>query len=385
MSELRSEHDRSRVKEPVEVMFDGSSLTATTSDASATISINGHSVSASDVGEFLVIRGGRNFVIGAYRIVLMDADSNTWMLDRPCTTGAGAGMTGTLVSQEGRWHDPVPEYFDDELPDNPGQGEARQGVLEALNFVEPGILRSLAETCLKRALLDPASNDEHDWPGPFDELLWGHVKDAGRFVPPIEVVSGNLVPLEVAIVRWANDEPQHRWSLCGNDGQPLDWIADAAVQTLVYWLQRGRLPKNLRWENLDFHCYRSLDSEDAFEMLAMEQDFDAGAGYLRIAPEFGIDFSRLSDREQRAAKKEYKLLGQKQELTRMQRVSARYSEWYALQTFLGSKLREIRERELGTRRKAGIGTGVGDPQDPEDLSAIAHGIKTVADLVGFRR
>jgi hypothetical protein len=148
----------------------------------------------------------------------------------------------------------------------------------------------------------------------------------------------------------------------------------------------GRFLKTVRLENLDLHCYRSIDSEEALQMLALEQHFDVGAGFIRIAPEHGTDPSPLSYRGQRAAKQEYKLLGRKLGLTPMPRVSPRYFEWYALQMFLGFKLREIRERELQTPREEGItGLGVGDRSNPDDLSAISHGIKIVADLVGFRR
>jgi hypothetical protein len=44
----------------------------------------------------------------------------------------------------------------------------------------------------------------------------------------------NLAPLREAIKGWANDSPRRRWNLRDNDGAPLEWIASAAVQTLVY-------------------------------------------------------------------------------------------------------------------------------------------------------
>jgi hypothetical protein len=69
----------------------------------------------------------------------------------------------------------------------------------------------------------------------------------------------------------------------------------------------------------------------------------------------------------------------------MQRLSPRFFEWYVLQTFFGLKLSEIREREMVTTRNGDTGLGIGDLSDPNDLSAIIHGIKQVADLVGFRR
>ncbi len=367
-------------RDSIELIFDGLSVTATTSETSATISLRGYAVSTIDLGKLLAIRGGTNFVVGVYRIVSLDAGSNTWTLDRPCATGAGGGMMGKIVEQEGRWHEPVPEYFDQALPDNPGIGEARQRVLEALNLVQPRVLKSLAETCLKHELLAPQASGDHDWYGPVDFLLWGHLRDAGRFVPLPGVVFGNLKPLREAILRWAKDEPHGHWNLCDSEGEPLEWVADAAVQTLVYWEKNGRLPKNLRWENLDLHCYQSLDSEEAYLMFALEGHFDAGSGFIRVAPEQGSDFARLSNRAQRAAKREYKSLGEALGLTRMSSISARYFKWYAQRTFLKLKLREIRECELSL----GEG-GVGDYNNKDDLAAISHGIKRIADIIGFAR
>jgi hypothetical protein len=373
---------RSRGKNSTEVAFDGSNISATTRETSATISLKGYSVSGTDVGKVLVIRGGTNFIIGPYLIKSIDAASNTCTLDRLCTSGAGAGMTGKIVHQEGRWHRPVPEYYQADLPDNPGEGEARQRVLDALDVVEPSVLQSLAETCLKRTLLEPEVSADCDWPGPLDWLLWGHVRLAGQIEPsPGGVTYRNLQPLKDALTRWAKDEPQKRWNLCDSEGQPLDWIAEAAVDTLTWWQRKGHLPKRLRWVNLDLYCYRSLDSDEAVAMFEMERHFDAGSGYIRISPGDAPESSRLPDRAQRTAKKEYKTLGRALGLTRMQNVLARYFEWYALRTFLGLKLRKIREREL----QGGSGIGVGDPLDAHDLSAIAHGIKKVADLVGFQR
>ena len=360
-------------------IFDGSSTTAATRETSTTIVLKGYLVSASDIGKVLAIRGGTNFVIGPYLIVSIDSGANTWTLDRTCTTGAGDGMTGKIVNQRGRWHESVSEYFDADLPNNPGLGEARQRVLEALAMVEAGILKSLAETCFRGELLKPEVADDHDWYGPVDYLLWGHVRDAGNTFSPTGVVFPNLRPLRASLVRWAKDEPQHGWNLCDHEGEPLDWIADAAVQTLVYWQQRGGLPKSLRWENLDLDCYRSLDSEPAIKMFELEREFDAGAGFVRIVPEHGVDYSRLSARNQRKAKQKYKFLGRQFGLARMQRPSRRDFEWYALQTFLGFKLREIREREFQA------GRSVGDRRNSDDLSAISHSIKKIADLVGFRR
>ncbi len=372
--------DRPHGNDTSKLILDGSSVTASTNSTSATIYLKGYSVSPLDVGKFLAVRGGTNFAIGIYLILSIDSGSNAWTLDRHCTIGAGSGMTGKLINQKGRWHDPVLEFFQADLPNGPSQGIARQCVLDTLILLKPEILNALADTCLSQALLEPDVADNHDWHGPLDCLLWAHVQGAGQIEPSTGVVVfGNLTPFRDALKRWAKDESRKRWDLCDNKGEPVDWVADAAVQTLVFWKKRERLPKKLKWENHDFHAYRSLDSEDAYRMFDMELRFDAGSGFVRLAPEHGTEYSRLSDRAQRAAKAEYTSLGQKLGLTRMQQVSERYFEWYVLQTFLGFKLREIRERE----RKRGV--SLGDPQDPHDFSAISHGIKPVADLVGFRR
>jgi hypothetical protein len=69
------------------------------------------------------------------------------------------------------------------------------------------------------------------------------------------------------------------------------------VQALVWWYvdKRGKLPKKLRWQGMGLDCYRALDSDDALTMFDLEQYFDAGAGHLRIAPEYAEESSRLSD------------------------------------------------------------------------------------------
>lgn len=287
-------------------------------------------------------------------------------------------MTGRAVSEHRRQHEPVTEYFDPRLTNNPSQGEARDMVLAALDEVEPGVLKSLAGTCFKPALLDPDGVAEHDWPGPPDELLWGHVRDAGNAVPPDRwIVHGNLKLLRDALTSWARGDRDDPWNLCDNEGTPLEWIADAAVQTLVSWNRKDTLPNRLKWENLDYYCYRALDSDESMEMLRLEQGFDAGSGYLRIAPESGAESEPFSSREQRAAKQQYKSLGRALGLRLVPRVSKRYFEWYALQMFLGWKLMRIREREEQSGR-ACVG-------HLHDLSGIAHGIAKVADLVGFRR
>jgi hypothetical protein len=181
MKDWRSSRRR-RAKVSGEIVFDNLTATATTQGTSATLTVHGYLVAAADVGRYLAIRGGPNFIIGTYIIKSIDARLNTWTLDRHCATGNGSEMTGALVTRRGRWYDPVPEYFNPDLSNNPGQGEARELVLKALNYVEPAILISLEQTCCRRELLDPAVKGDHDWCGPFGDLLWGHVKGAGNVI-----------------------------------------------------------------------------------------------------------------------------------------------------------------------------------------------------------
>jgi hypothetical protein len=377
-SELEPDHVAG--KDSSGVVFDGTSVTGATAETSATIRVSGYSVSGTDAGRFLVIRGGTTFLIGAYRIVSIDRESNAMTLDRPCADGVGLDLIGIIVQQKGRWHRAVSEYFDPALPNNPSQGEACEKVLAALNRIEPGILQALADRCLRPGLIDPAFTDSHDWPGPSEQLRWEHARDAGRLAS-MGIVSGNLVPLKNAIAQWATDTPLRRWDLCDNEARPLDWVASTAVETLVYWHGRGGLPKTLEWYTVNLFHHRALDSEDAFRMLDMEESFDAGSGFIRLAPESGTEPVRLSAREQRRTAQEYKFLGQEQGLTRMPKVHARYFKWYALRTFFGRTLAQIRALEF----KEGAGTGIGDPRDPDDLSAISRGVKRIADLVGFHR
>ena len=79
-----------------QVTFNGSTVTATTAGAGATITITGYSVLATDVCNTLRISAGTNFVTGLFQIVSVSTGSNTWTLDRNVTTGAGSGMTGTM-------------------------------------------------------------------------------------------------------------------------------------------------------------------------------------------------------------------------------------------------------------------------------------------------
>jgi hypothetical protein len=78
------------------VTFNGSTITATTAAASATIVITGYTVAATDPGNMLQISGGINFTTGFYTIVSVSVGSSTWTLDRAVTTGAGTAMTGSM-------------------------------------------------------------------------------------------------------------------------------------------------------------------------------------------------------------------------------------------------------------------------------------------------
>lgn len=82
------------------VTFDGTTITATTAGVGATITITGYTVAATDVANALHITGGTNFIAGWYYIQSVGA--GTWTLDRNCTTGAGAAMTGSMG---GGWAD----------------------------------------------------------------------------------------------------------------------------------------------------------------------------------------------------------------------------------------------------------------------------------------
>jgi len=350
----------------ITVVFDGAFVFASTRGTASMIFIEGHTVCHEDLDRTLAIRGGKNFVIGAYRVRSVDAESNTWTLDRDCSDGAGSGMSGIADRQHGKWHKPVADYYDADVPNNPGRGEAQQIVLAALNYVCPEILRALAERCLKDEFLSLGGTEEGEWADGPGELQWGHVRDAGGFLK-------NLAPLRAAIEAWANDSSGRRWNLCDNDGAPLEWIADAAVQTLVDWYQKGRLPKKLKWENLDLYCYGAFNEE----MFELERAFNAGSGFLKISPQGEEpEAKKLSDRAQRGAKQRYKQLGEQNKLNRIKSIAESHFQWYVLRTFLGLTPTQIDRLE---QEQGWSGGG------PGDVSRISHGIKTIADLVGFSR
>lgn len=84
------------------VTFNGTTITATTAGVGATITITGYTVASTDVANVLHITGGTNFTTGWYTIASVNTGAGTWTLDRNCTTGAGAAMTGKMG---GGWAD----------------------------------------------------------------------------------------------------------------------------------------------------------------------------------------------------------------------------------------------------------------------------------------
>lgn len=76
------------------ITFNGTTVRATSSGASATITLVGTTVASHHVGYTLNITSGTNFTAGFYVVVSVSTGSNTWTLDRTCTTGVGAAMVG---------------------------------------------------------------------------------------------------------------------------------------------------------------------------------------------------------------------------------------------------------------------------------------------------
>jgi hypothetical protein len=299
--------------------------------------------------------------------------------------------------------EPFPEFYDPSLPDNPGRGEARMRVLEALASIQPAVLTSLANLCNKPSLLVPGLLGTAPWHGPLDYLDWVHIRDAGKTVPSLGIVFENLVPIRAAIELWAADEPQHRWNLRDSDREPLDWIAHAAVQTLVAWHQSGRLPKELTWIDRDFHHYRALDSEDSYQMFELEGRLNADYGFRKVSlsdpePLAHMPFVQktiipfvesekahrpFNYRERRSAKAAYKSLGKKAGLLQIPRFLKSHYEWYALHTFLEHEPSAIKEREL--LKPSETRSAVGKVDVIEDVANIQMAIYKLAAMVGFRR
>lgn len=76
--------------------FNGTSVTATTVGASATITITGYTVAAGDVGNLLRIASGTNYTAGLYQITSVNTGANTWTLDRNVSTGNGSALVGRM-------------------------------------------------------------------------------------------------------------------------------------------------------------------------------------------------------------------------------------------------------------------------------------------------
>jgi hypothetical protein len=78
------------------VAFNGTTVAASNGAASATITPAGYTVTAADVGNWLQVTGGTNFLTGTYQIISVSTAGGTWTLDRACTSAAGSAMTGNL-------------------------------------------------------------------------------------------------------------------------------------------------------------------------------------------------------------------------------------------------------------------------------------------------
>lgn len=88
--------DRSQQDSP-HVVFDGSTITATTNAAGVVLTITGYTVVSGDVGNLLQITGGTNFTVGVYEITAVDTGANTWTIDRDSSSsGSGSAMTGNM-------------------------------------------------------------------------------------------------------------------------------------------------------------------------------------------------------------------------------------------------------------------------------------------------
>lgn len=79
-----------------QVTFNGTTVTATTVGASATITITGYTVQSTDVGNGINIASGTNFTAGQYIITSVDTGANTWTMNSNVTTGNGAAMVGRM-------------------------------------------------------------------------------------------------------------------------------------------------------------------------------------------------------------------------------------------------------------------------------------------------
>lgn len=81
-------------QDSAQVVFDGSTITATTSGASATLTLTGVVPDSSWVDNHLNIESGTNFTAGLYRIISISGSTIT--LDRAATTGVGSAMVARM-------------------------------------------------------------------------------------------------------------------------------------------------------------------------------------------------------------------------------------------------------------------------------------------------
>jgi hypothetical protein len=252
------------------------------------------------------------------------------------------------------------EYLEPGLEPSLDRSRARREVLRALLRVEPKVLRSLARRCYKPIAAIELPTREHfhsgDWFGDLEELQWGHLKSAGELHPYGFITYPNLTSLKKALVRWMRDERGRRWNLCDNAGEPVDWIADAALLTLSHWRSRQSLPKPLDWIGFNhlMDHYWGADEATAAQLVAHE-DFK---GTYRAR--------RNNDRQHRA-------LATSMGFRMTSRISPQHCDWYAMQTFLGLTRAQILRR---TKMKVG---------SEGDLTALSHGISRIGHLVGLRR
>ena len=79
------------------VVFNGTTITATTGGATTGILVTGYTVATTDVGNVVQVTGGTSFLPGFYTIVsVMTGALNEWTVDRNVASGVATGMTGAM-------------------------------------------------------------------------------------------------------------------------------------------------------------------------------------------------------------------------------------------------------------------------------------------------
>jgi hypothetical protein len=79
------------------VIIDNSTVTASTSGASDTVTLAGaYTVAAHDVGNTTRWLTGTNVLADLYRIIAVNTGANTWQFDRNLTTGTSTNLTGRM-------------------------------------------------------------------------------------------------------------------------------------------------------------------------------------------------------------------------------------------------------------------------------------------------